>query len=119
MSRWLDTCMQPVPVDDTGMAVPKRCPCSMVKSCPDCSLECLQGKKWCMFWTTKSGKQRRHVYDYFLYKTLEDSEIAVYTSIPTPFTCCHICMYRIKVPYYSSLLGEYKPFEETVEDLPF
>lgn len=119
MPRWLDTCTQPVPIDEDGMSHPQRCPCSQVRLCPDCTLECLQGKKWCMFWTTKNGKERRQKYDPVLYRELEKKEYRVFTTIPAPFSSCHICMYRMKFPYYSTLLGESEPFEQIFEDLPF
>lgn len=119
MSRWLDTCMQEVPIDKDGWYHPQRCPCSQVKSCPDCTLDCLKGKKWCMFWVNKSGKEMRHDYDPALYRDLDRQGYNVFTTIPAPFTCCSICMYRLKKEYFSSVLGEYKPFEEEIEDLPF
>ena len=119
MADYLDTCLQDVPINKDGLFEPQRCPCSKVKSCPDCTLECLQGKQWCMFWVSKSGKEKRQKYDANLYRDLDRKGYKVFTTIPAPFTCCHICMYNLKRPFYSSVLGEYKPFEEEIEDLPF
>ena len=119
MPSWLDTCMQEVPVDADGTAHPQRCPCNQVKSCPECTLDCLSGKKWCMFWISKSGKQMRQKYSSELYRDLDKKGYKVFTTIPTPFTACHICMFRLKRPFYSTVLGEYRPFKEVVEDLPF
>ena len=105
MPRWCDTCNQPL--TKSGQARP--CPCYFCNDCPNATLACKMGNQYCV-----RDIKGENVPTLFDYERVDDIK---YLFIPAPYTRCAGCIHRIKVKYYNML--EIRPFEETVEDLPF
>ncbi len=110
MPDWLNTCCQTL--GDDGQ--PRPCPCRYSHKCPDATLDCKMGRQWCYNCITgEDGK--------FLHTPAKNPAgiyfpCNTYTAISRD---CNLCAFHLKHPFYSSILGEYRPFEEEVEDLPF
>ena len=109
MSLWLDCCHQPTEIVD-GKICARPCPCYFCNTCERATLDCKMGKQYCV--RPKGSKQ--DVPTPFKFELLELCE---YRYIPTPFTRCFACMFRLKHPFYN--IFEIRPFEEIIEDLPF
>ena len=92
----------------------KPCPCRYSHLCPDSTLDCKFGSKWCRSCFTDDDGVFHHTPNV----TASGEYIPVNT-YSANFLCCSFCMHSVKHKVYSTALGEYVPFEETVEDLPF
>lgn len=97
-------------LDNNGQARP--CPCRYTKMCPDSTIHCDYGEKYCMKCYTDADGQFHHTPSLVPCNTL------------SPLSRdCNICAFNYKLNLYSSLLGEYKPFiqcsSNADEDLPF
>ena len=106
MPRWCDTCIQPL--TESGQARP--CPCYFCNDCQKATLACKMGLQYCVY----DGRKKENVPTAFDPARVDDVK---YLFIPTAFSRCAGCMYRIKRKYYTIL--ETRPFDEIVEDLPF
>ena len=102
MPRWLDCCHQPTEIVD-GKICARPCPCYFCNTCERATLDCKMGKHYCV--RPKGSKQ--DVPTPFKFELLELCE---YRYIPTPFTRCFACMFRLKHPFYN--IFEIRPFEE-------
>ena len=93
---------------------PKPCPCRYSHKCPDATLDCKIGRKWCF--NCHVGEDGKFHHEPAV------NAAGIYTPVNTytpGFRDCIVCMHSVKHIVYSTALGEYRPFQETTEDLPF
>ena len=115
MPSILNVCTQPL--DEQGQARP--CPCRYTRKCPDSTVKCDYGERYCKNCYTDENGKFHH----------EPAKLKDGTFFPcnnfAPFSRdCNLCAFNYKRPFYSSILGEYRPFEQrangdTDGDLPF
>ena len=115
MPSIFDVCTQPL--DEQGQAKP--CPCRYTRICPDSTVKCDYGECYCKnCYTDENGK--------FHHETakLKDGTFFPCNNFAPFSRDCNLCAFNYKRPFYSSILGEYRPFEQranrdTDGDLPF
>ena len=93
---------------------PRPCPCRYSHKCPDATLDYKLGRRWCLNCHVGEGGK--------FHQELAGNAAGIDTPVNTytpGFRDCTVCMHSVKHIVYSTALGEYRPFQETTEDLPF
>ena len=115
MPSIFNVCTQPL--DEQGQAKP--CPCRYTRKCPDSTVKCDYGERYCKnCYTDENGKFHHEP------AKLKDGTFFPCNNFATLSRDCNLCEFNYKRPFYSSILGEYRPFEQranrdTDGDLPF
>ena len=104
MPSVFNVCTQPL--DAQGQAKP--CPCRYTMKCPDSTVKCDYGERYCKNCYTDENGKFHH----------EPSKYSDGTPLPhnnfTPFSRdCNLCAFNYKRTFYSSALGECRPFVQT------